>query len=115
MARALPRANLRVVLDRIHAEALSAEDVLAVVREQAGLVAQAEVERAMRHRIDRLRALGNAVVPAQAAHAFEQLWRRAMKPNHFCGNCRATTPHTDRGDHLTCDRCGRRLDKAVRT
>lgn len=38
-----------------------------------------------------------------------------MKPNHYCARCRATTPHTNHGDHLTCDDCGRRLDKAVRS
>lgn len=30
-------------------------------------------------RLDRIRALGNGVVPAQAAAAFVELWRRAMK------------------------------------
>ena len=29
-------------------------------------------------RVDRLRALGNAVVPAQAEHAFRELWRRVV-------------------------------------
>lgn len=36
----------------------------------------AELDLAMRHRTDRLRALGNAVVPLQAATAFRELWRR---------------------------------------
>lgn len=36
-----------------------------------------EIERATSNRVDRLRALGNAVVPDQAAAAFAHLWERA--------------------------------------
>ena len=69
LERTLSCQGLRLVRERVRARAGAGENVLAVLREQARMV------QALR--TDRLRALGNGVVPACAARALLDLSRRA--------------------------------------
>ena len=77
MGRALQEEDVRHLLAGVHLQAPQGQDLW--TRRMCELSEEERHAAAMAERVDRLRMLGNGVVPLAAAHAFRTLLGRAVR------------------------------------